>query len=112
MSDSAADAHRRLPAIALADGEMTTVDVGGEPLVICRLAERYHAIRDRCTHANQKLSEGRMRGHTIYCPLHGARFDLRNGRCLTGPATEDVPAYDVHEDAQGLFLGRRIGLSQ
>jgi 3-phenylpropionate/trans-cinnamate dioxygenase ferredoxin subunit len=32
------------------------------------------------------LNEGRLRGTRLTCPLHGASFDVRDGRILGAPA--------------------------
>jgi nitrite reductase/ring-hydroxylating ferredoxin subunit len=40
------------------------------------------------------LSEGRLRGTRVICPLHGASFDVRDGRVLGAPAER---ALAVHE---------------
>ena len=103
MTESRTGQHR-LPHQTLSDGERTAVDVGGITILLCRIEGRYHALRDICSHADQALSEGRLRGHTVYCPLHGARFDVRTGECLARPATEDVQSYTVEEDAEGLLV--------
>ncbi len=31
----------------------------------------------------------------VECPLHAARFDIRSGAALEGPATEAIPTYGV-----------------
>jgi 3-phenylpropionate/trans-cinnamate dioxygenase ferredoxin subunit len=95
---------RRIECPGLSDGQMTSVDVEGEAILLCRIEGRYHALRDLCTHAEQTLSEGRLRGPTVYCPLHGARFDVRTGEVLSPPATESVKSYIVEEDDEGLFI--------
>jgi len=95
---------RRIISPGLSDGQMTSVDVEGETLLLCRIESRYYALRDRCTHAEQALSEGRLRGPTVYCPLHGARFDVRTGKVLSPPATEAVKSYVVEEDEEGLYI--------
>ncbi len=53
------------------------------------------AISDTCTHAEASLSEGRIDGETVECPLHGACFDLRTGEALTPPAVEPVQTFPV-----------------
>lgn len=103
MSESG---KRRIACPGLSDGQMTAVDVEGEAILLCRIEGRYHALQDLCTHAQQALSEGRLRGPTVYCPLHGARFDIRTGECLSGPATEDLKRYIVGEDDEGLFISQ------
>ncbi|HIF92687.1 MAG TPA: non-heme iron oxygenase ferredoxin subunit [Myxococcales bacterium] len=97
---------RRVPYRALSNGQMIVVDVEGEAILVCRVEGRYHALRDLCSHADQALSEGRLRGHTIYCPLHGSRFDVRTGECLSPPATFSVKRFLVEESDEGLFVSR------
>ena len=80
---------------ALDEGEMMTCQVGGVDVLVCNIEGQYHAIRDLCTHARQKLSAGRLRGGSIICPLHGARFDVRSGACLAAPATVPVQVFPV-----------------
>jgi len=48
-----------------------------------------------CTHDGGPLGEGQLDGFTIACPRHGAKFDIRDGRALTMPATRATVAHDV-----------------
>ena len=41
------------------------------------------------------LSGGKLRGHAISCPLHGARFDVRTGECLAAPASQPIKSFPV-----------------
>lgn len=77
----------------LQDGEQASLHVNGIDILLCRVAGDYYAVSDRCSHANQSLSQGRLRGFGISCPLHGARFDVRDGRCLGGPATHPIETF-------------------
>ena len=38
-------------------------------------------------------------GFTIACPRHGAKFDIRDGRALTMPATQPTVAHEVKVEA-------------
>jgi nitrite reductase/ring-hydroxylating ferredoxin subunit len=69
--------------------------VQGRSLVICRTADGVHALDDVCTHADAKMSEGRLRGTRLVCPLHGAAFDVGNGRVLVGPAPRPLAVHRV-----------------
>jgi 3-phenylpropionate/trans-cinnamate dioxygenase ferredoxin subunit len=83
----------------LSDGQVRAFpDLGCFGVVVCRVAGALHAIDDNCSHADTPLSEGRLRGTTIVCPLHGAQFDVRDGRHLCPPAWEGVVAYQVIEE--------------
>ncbi len=82
----------------LADGQMRSFpDVGELGLVVCRVAGQLHALADNCSHADTPLSEGRLRGNLLVCPLHGAQFDVRDGSSQGPPAWEGVPCYAVDE---------------
>jgi len=41
------------------------------------------------------LSEGRLRATRLVCPLHGASFDVRDGRVLGSPAEVPLPTHAV-----------------
>jgi 3-phenylpropionate/trans-cinnamate dioxygenase ferredoxin subunit len=82
----------------LADGEMRCFeDVGEDGIVVCRVDGRLFALDDNCSHADTPLSEGRLRGFTVTCPLHGASFDVRDGSHSGPPAWEGVPCHVVRE---------------
>jgi len=64
----------------LADGQMRCFpDVGEHGLMISRIDGALHAVEDNCSHADTPLSTGRLRGPYVTCPMHGARFDVRDG---------------------------------
>jgi 3-phenylpropionate/trans-cinnamate dioxygenase ferredoxin subunit len=89
----------------LADGEMRCFpDVGDYGIVVCRVEGVLHALDDNCSHADTPLSEGRFRGSTITCPLHGAQFDVRDGSHKTPPAYEGVPCHRVTENSDGVMV--------
>ncbi len=89
----------------LADGELRAFpDVGRAGVVLCRVAGRLHAIEDNCSHADTPLSEGRLRGAMLVCPLHGAQFDVRDGSHQGPPAWEGVPCFAVDEGPDGVTV--------
>lgn len=82
----------------LGDGEMRCFEqLGRDGIVVCRVAGRLYALDDRCSHADTPLSEGRLRGFALVCPLHGAAFDVRDGSHSGPPAWEGVVAHEVVE---------------
>lgn len=89
----------------LADGEMRCFEAVGEyGIVVCRYQGDLYALEDNCSHADTPLSEGRFRGATITCPLHGAAFDVRDGSHSGPPAWEGVAAYVVEERDDGVVV--------
>ncbi len=79
----------------LSDGEMIACNVDGVDVLLCRVDGEYYAVSNRCSHAQQVLVTGKLRGHVINCPLHGARFDVRDGRCLAAPASQPIKTFPV-----------------
>ncbi|WP_395154047.1 Rieske 2Fe-2S domain-containing protein [Ilumatobacter sp.] len=82
----------------LADGEMRCFEqVGRDGIVVCRVGSELFALTDNCSHADTPLSEGRLLGYGVTCPLHGASFDVRTGEHSGPPAWEGVPCHAVTE---------------
>jgi nitrite reductase/ring-hydroxylating ferredoxin subunit len=79
----------------LAAGEVIGVVVGGRSIAIYDSDGQLFATDNICTHAYACLSDGWLDGETIECPLHAARFDIRTGKVLDPPATEDLKIYPV-----------------
>ncbi len=76
-------------------GGMRTCVLGGRELVICHTREGVFALDNICTHAHARLCEGRLRATRLVCPLHGASFDIRDGRVLAAPAEVPLATYAV-----------------
>jgi len=90
------DTHNLGPLDDLVDGETRSFeDVGEYGIVVCNVQGELYALEDNCSHADTPLSEGRLRGWHITCPLHGASFDVRDGSHGGPPAWEGVPCYQV-----------------
>jgi 3-phenylpropionate/trans-cinnamate dioxygenase ferredoxin component len=82
----------------LRDGQLRVFpDVGAHGVVVCRLSGQLHAVEDNCSHRDAKLSEGRLRGALLTCPLHGAQFDVRTGAHQGPPAPLPIACFAVTE---------------
>ena len=75
----------------LPEGTLTGVDVEGRKVLLHRSGEQVTALDDVCSHAGGRLSRGSLAGCAVECPLHGSRFDLRDGRIVRGPAHHRQP---------------------
>jgi 3-phenylpropionate/trans-cinnamate dioxygenase ferredoxin subunit len=85
-------------------GKITLHEVNGRRIALCRVGDRFYAIDDVCTHDGGPLAEGELSGHAIACPRHGAKFDIRDGRALTMPATQDTVAHEVEVRGGEVFV--------
>ena len=55
------------------------VDVAGTNVLVCNAGGEFYAVKNLCTHQASPLEGGRIRNCYISCPLHGARFNLKDG---------------------------------
>lgn len=62
-------------------------DVEGRSILLCRSKAGLFAVENMCSHAMSPLEGGKVRGVHIFCPLHGVRFDMRDG-CPSGTLTD------------------------
>jgi nitrite reductase/ring-hydroxylating ferredoxin subunit len=79
----------------VAQGSMQARVLEGREIVICHTREGVFALDNICTHAHARMCEGRLRATRLVCPLHGASFDIRDGRVLGPPAVVPLPVHQV-----------------
>lgn len=84
-----------------------TVEVEDRLVVVVRVNNQFHCIDDVCTHDGGPLGEGELNGFEIACPRHGAKFDVRTGKALTMPATEDTRAHEVKVVGEDVYVRLR-----
>ena len=92
------DGWVRVAATAeLLPGETRVAWDDDTPILVVNHDGRFYALEDRCTHEDYELSAGPFdpADGTIECMLHGARFDVRDGRPLCGPAYVPVRTFPV-----------------
>ena len=91
----------------LLPGELRTGfdEVTGSPIVVFNLDGELYALEDQCTHEEFELSSGTLDPDegSIECILHGARFDIRDGRALGAPAYTAVPKFPVKREHGGIW---------
>ncbi|KWS85717.1 non-heme iron oxygenase ferredoxin subunit [Pseudomonas syringae] len=76
-------------------------EVEGKMIAVYLVEERYFATENVCPHAYALLSDGWLEGTEIEWPLHGARFDIKTGVVLEGPAECGLKTYPIRvEDGE------------
>ena len=86
--------HHLCAAAKLSEGEPLGFKLGDCRVALYRVDDDIFATDDVCSHAFALLSSGFLEGHVIECPLHGAMFDVRDGKCRSS-AYKDVAAFKV-----------------
>ena len=87
------------------EGESIHINVNGQAVLLCQVDGQFFAVSAICPHAGQKLYGGRLQGFEVVCPLHRARFDVRNGACTAAPATQSLASFPVLLEAGKVSIG-------
>lgn len=96
--------HRVAALADIPDDAAKPVRAGGVQIALCRYQGEIYAFEDVCTHEYASLSQGCIEGDEIECPLHGARFEITNGRCITPPATRDLRTFPVRIEGDDVYV--------
>jgi len=102
--DEAGNWTRVAAAEEVPEGEPWAVEVQGRQLALYRVDGEWFCTDDVCTHAFALLSEGWLDGHVIECPLHAGQFDIRTGRGLCPPITDDLQTFPVRVEGDAVLV--------
>ncbi len=89
---------------ALPDDDVIGVDLDGKSLALYKVEGAVFATDNICTHGHARLCDGFLEGHEIECPLHQGKFDIRDGRALCAPLSEDIKTYPVKIEGNRVFV--------
>ncbi len=88
----------------LPSGQTALIEIGGHAILLCRGTSGVHAVESFCPHQHKSLVGGRVRGDTIMCPHHGARFALADGKSLSPLTARPLRVYPVREGDGNLTI--------
>jgi apoptosis-inducing factor 3 len=92
----------------VADGKILLGHAFGEAVLVARRGDELFAIGATCTHYGGPLAKGLMVDHTVHCPWHHARFDLRTGEAIAAPALNNVACYKIDKRGKQFFVTGKI----
>jgi 3-phenylpropionate/trans-cinnamate dioxygenase ferredoxin subunit len=89
----------------LKEGAPQHLMVNGQSICMVLWKGELRAVENKCPHNGESLSKGKINylGEVI-CPLHGYRFNLKNGR-EAGERCRDAETFPVNENDEGVFVG-------
>jgi nitrite reductase/ring-hydroxylating ferredoxin subunit len=90
-------------------GKMLRVHPEGlDPILVCNVMGDFYAVDDECTHAIASLSEGRLQGNIVFCPMHGGSFDVCSGKAKTLPCKQPLRTWPLEvADGKIYLLAKR-----
>jgi len=66
------------------------VTVEGRDVIIFSDGATLHALDNLCPHAGARFTRAKLREGRFICPMHGARFDVTTGQCLSQGITRQA----------------------
>ncbi len=86
---------RTIATSDLPENSSKAVQLEGKYILLCNSGGEFFAMDNKCSHAESVLEGGRIRNKFISCPLHGMRFNLRDGSAHGQLTRRPVPVYPV-----------------
>jgi 3-phenylpropionate/trans-cinnamate dioxygenase ferredoxin subunit len=88
----------------LQPGETRVVEIDTLQILICNVDGEWFGVENRCTHAAVRLTEAKLIGCEIECPVHGARFSVRTGDVTCRPARRGLRVFPLTRVAGGVLI--------
>ena len=83
-------------------GEMKGYKINGREILVVNYNGVFYAVDGKCPHMGGDLSKGVLEENVIVCPKHHSRFDVTNGKAISGPKifllnlkVKDLKSYPV-----------------
>ena len=92
-------------------GQMKVVRLAEKEVLIANVNGVYYAMGNTCTHMGGNLSKGMLEGNTVTCSRNKSKFDVTNGKVVSGPniplmhpKIKDEPTYVVKVEGNNILL--------
>ncbi len=86
------------------EDDVMGIDINAKSIALYQVDGEIFATDNICTHGNARLCDGFLEGHEIECPLHQGKFDIRSGKAMCAPLTEDIQIYPVKIEDGRVFV--------
>lgn len=63
-------------------GTMKKVFAEGHEILLARVGDQYYATDNQCPHMKGDLSQGKLEGTIVTCPVHGSQFYVSDGQVV------------------------------
>ena len=92
-------------AIDWQPNNLALVEAGGRKITVARQGNEVLACAHKCPHASGVLADGFIdAAGNLVCPLHRYKFNLVNGRNVSGEGYY-LKTYGIEEREAGIFVG-------
>jgi nitrite reductase/ring-hydroxylating ferredoxin subunit len=80
--------------------------VNGISIALFRVSSNFYALENRCSNGGVPIAGGYVhkRDLCVACPSHGDEFDLRTGKVMVPPASEDIKSFEVSVEEEKVLI--------
>lgn len=77
------------------------VTIADQDVLVCHTRDGFFAVENMCSHQLQKLEGGKIKACYIFCPVHGQRFNLKDGATFGQLTKKPIKTFEtkILEDA-------------
>ena len=91
--------------LSFAENNIAVTDMNGKKICIAKFKDEVFAFAIKCPHAGGILADGHIDAlGNIVCPLHRYKYDMRNGRNVSGEGYY-LKHWPVELRDDGVFVG-------
>ncbi|MGA0542607.1 non-heme iron oxygenase ferredoxin subunit [Neotabrizicola sp. VNH66] len=95
---------KAFPSADLPEGEMKQFSGASEPILVCKVDGKVHAVQDTCTHDTWSLADGFLEDGIVECSLHFAKFCVRTGQVKALPACEALKVFPAKIENDMIYI--------
>ncbi|MFW6154771.1 MAG: FAD-dependent oxidoreductase [Planctomycetota bacterium] len=88
----------------LNDGEMKTVEIDNQTILLIRQDGQYKALTSKCPHHGAPMAEGVLHDHHLRCPWHQSVFDAADGSLIEPPSLDGLATFDVRVEGNEVIV--------
>jgi toluene monooxygenase system ferredoxin subunit len=85
------------------DGEMKTIEIEGQVVLLVNVDGGIHAYADSCPHLRTRLSQGSLRRNVLTCSIHRWEFDASTGQGIN-PKSACLECFPVKVENGDIFI--------
>ena len=85
-------------------GHAKRCEIDNDTILICHTSKGVYAVKNQCSHQMAELDGGKIKSCFIFCPLHGQRFDLRDGSPIGKLTNKPIQTYAVKTNGDDIFV--------
>lgn len=86
------------------EAETMPVALGSLELLICHTNKGVFAVENKCSHQAAELYGGKIKSCFIFCPVHGQRFDLRDGKPIGQLTDKPIRTFLLQVDGDDIWI--------